>query len=187
MATVACAIFRRELEAVAPELAHGATWIPAGLHTNLDRLKKAVEGADPAVCLYGMCHPDMDELVAAHNGCRLPGKDCIAAFLADDERRELESRAFVMTSGWLRHWREMFQEYRGWDEVDARQNFGFYDSIILLDFGLEPIDDTEVLEFFEYTRMPVEVVEADLSRFRRLLEQIVEELRGEGRDPRKRP
>ncbi len=71
-----------------------------------------------------------------------------------------------MTPGWLRHWREILQEALGWDTIDTGQNFGFYDCVVLLDFGLEPIDDLAVLEFFEFTRTPVEVVPADLGRFR---------------------
>lgn len=178
MKTVACAILRRELEEVAPQLAREVTWLPAGLHVNLDRLKEALEGAlegsGGTMLLYGACHPDMDDLVAAHRGCRLPGNDCIAAFLRDDERRELEGRkAFVMTPGWLRHWKEIFQEGQGWDEVDARQSFGFYDVIVLLDFGLEPIDDMAVLEFFEYTQTPIEVMPSRLDRFRTLLQDAV--------------
>lgn len=178
MKTVACSILRRELEAVAPELADRATWLAAGLHVNLDRLKgaleSALEGDEETAILYGACHPDMDALATAHRGCRLPGKDCIAAFLGEDERRELEARkAFVMTPGWLRCWREIFQEGLGWDEVDARQNFSFYDTIVLLDFGLESIDDMDVLEFFEYTQKPVEVIPASLDRFRGVLRNVV--------------
>lgn len=177
MKTVACEIFRQELEAVAPHLAGQATWVPAGLHVNLPRLKEALEealgGADEAVCLFGACHPDLDDLAAAHQGVRLPGKDCIAAFLGDAERRELEGRkAFVMSPGWLRLWREIFQKGLGWDEVDARQNFGFYDSIILLDFGLEPLDELEILAFFEYTQLPIEVIPASLDHFRSVLNEV---------------
>ncbi len=190
MKTVACKILRRELEEVAPDLARQATWLPAGLHVNLDRLKEALEGAlegaEETAVLYGACHPDIEDLVAAHRGCRLPGKDCIAAFLGDEERRDLEGRrAFVMTPGWLRYWREIFQEGLGWDEVDARQNFGFYDAIVLLDFGLEPIDELAVLEFFDYTQTPVEVRPARLDRFRELLHVMtggLAEGRGTGGD-----
>jgi hypothetical protein len=179
MKIVACEILRSEVESIAPEVAGRATWLPAGLHVNLDRLGEALAGAltgaGRAVCLYGACHPDIDALVAPSAGCRLPGKDCISAFVTDEERRELEGRkAFVMTPGWLRHWREIFQEGQGWDEVDARQNFGFYDVVILLDFGLEPIDDLAVLEFFEYTQTPVEIVPASLDRFRKVLQDVIE-------------
>lgn len=83
-------------------------------------------------------------------------------------------KAFVMTPGWLRHWREIFCQGMGWEDADARQNFGFYDRVILLDFGLEPIADLEVLEFFEYTQTPVEIVPASLDRFRRVLKDLIE-------------
>jgi hypothetical protein len=177
--TVACEIFRREVEAVAPDLAREAAWLSPGLHVDLGRLHAALEtelsGTHRPRCLFGACHPDLDALLAGCGGCRLPGKDCIAAFLDDGERRALEDRkAFVMSPGWLRFWREIFREAQGWDEVDARQNFGLYDTIALLDFGLEPLDEMELLELFEYTRTPIEVVPASLERFRRVLGGVLD-------------
>jgi hypothetical protein len=180
MKIIACHIFRRELEAVAPQMASQATWLPAGLHVDFGRLREglesAMEGAEHVVCLYGAaCHPDMDELVADHKGQCLPGKDCVAAFLPDEQRRKLEDRkAFVMTPGWLRNWREIFREGLGWDEVDARQNFGLYEVVVLLDFGLETIDDMAVLEFFEYVRTPIEIVAADIGHFREKVKRLLE-------------
>lgn len=178
MKIVACEIFRREVEEVAPDAVRNAVWIAPGLHGDLDRLKAALEaelaGAQRPLCLFGACHPDLDLLLAGCGGCRLPGKDCIAAFLDEDERRALEDRkAFVMSRGWLRHWRGIFREALGWDEVDARTNFGLYESIALLDFGLEPLDEMELLEFFEYTGTPIEVIPATLDRFRRVLGELL--------------
>jgi hypothetical protein len=178
---VACSIFQREMEAVAPETVSQILWLPVGLHVDLDRLKEAIEGGtegvDHVVCFYGgACHPSMDQLVAAHGGCRLPKKDCVAAFLPDEQRREFERRkAFVMTPGWLRNWREIFREGSGWDDVDARQNFGLYEVVILLDFGVEPIDDMEILEFFEYVQTPVEIVPTDFDFFRENVARLLNE------------
>lgn len=45
MKIVACEIFRKEMEIIAPEIAGRAVWLPAGLHVNLDRLKEALETA----------------------------------------------------------------------------------------------------------------------------------------------
>jgi hypothetical protein len=177
--TIACEIFRKELEAVHPQLASSASWISAGLHVDLDRLKEAVEaalvGVDHAVCLYGGgCHPDMNDLVKDHAGWCLPGNDCIAAFLEDSERKELEARrALIISPGWLRLWREIFHQGLGWDEADALQNFGFYDSIILLDFGLEPLDDMEILAFFDYTQTPIEIMPAKLDHFKSVINDII--------------
>lgn len=174
---VACEIFRKELERVAPACADGAVWLPAGLHVDLDQLgealRRAVAGNEATLCLYGACHPDIDGLASGSGGCRLPGKDCVAAFIDEGQRKAFENaRAFVMTPGWLRHWRDIFQRGLHWDNTDARQNFGFYDVVVLLDFGIEPLDEMEILEFFEFTGTPVEVVPASLDHFRGVLEKI---------------
>lgn len=179
MDIVGCGIFRTEVEAALGDRAESAVWLSPGLHVDdarlLAGLREALAGRGAVACLYGArCHPDLGGLLG-ELGSHLPGKDCLSAFLPEDERAALEaSKAFVMTPGWLRHWREIFVEGLRWDEVDARQNFGFYDSIALLDFGLEPLDDLAVLEFFEYTGKPVEIVPATLDHFRSELARLLE-------------
>jgi hypothetical protein len=181
MKLIGCGVFRTETEAVLGGRAGSPAWLSPGLHVESSRLEAGLQdalgGREGVACLYGaQCHPDMGRLVG-DVGVHLPGKDCISAFLGDGDRRLLESKgAFVMTPGWLRHWREIFVEGLRWDEVDARQNFGFYESIALLDFGLEPIDDLAVLEFFDYTGKPVEIVPATLDRFRSQVERLLEGL-----------
>jgi hypothetical protein len=73
-----------------------------------------------------------------------------------------------------RDWRAIYVDALGWDEIDRRINFGRYDVIVLLDFGLEPIDDIAVLEFFDFTQTPVEIVPASLDRFRDLVLELVD-------------
>lgn len=181
MDIVGCAIFRTELEAVLGSDGESALWLSPGLHVEDARLEagltEALGGRRAVACLYGArCHPDLGRLLGKL-GAHFPGKDCIAAFLPEAERAALEAKkAFVMTPGWLRHWREIFVEGLRWEDVDARQNFGFYDSIALLDFGLEPLDEFAVLEFFEFTGKPVEIVPATLDHFRSELERLLERL-----------
>lgn len=181
MNLVGCGIFRREVEHLCPNLPpEEVRWLPPGLHTDLESLGQELAGSaaghSGSAFLFGAaCHPDLPALAASRGAACLPGKDCVAAFLSDAERRVLEARkALVLTPGWLQHWREIFLEGLHWDEVDARQNFGFYDAIVLLDFGLEPIDDLQVLEFFEYTQTPIEMVPASLERFREQCEALVQ-------------
>jgi len=166
---VACTIFRSELEhLLGSDL--DATWLPAGLHVSERRLGQALDEAlgvdDEVACFYGACHPDLDARLAECGGKRLDAKNCIAAFLSPAQQAELGERVFIMSPGWLRDWRSIFVEGLGWDETDARVNFGAYDRIAVLDFGLEPIDDLAVLELFDYTETEVEIVPASLDHFR---------------------
>lgn len=78
-----------------------------------------------------------------------------------------------MSPGCLSDWRSIFREGLGWDETDARMNLGFYDRIVVLDFGLEPLDDLALLEFFDYTGVPVEIESADLEAFGQRLMRLV--------------
>lgn len=87
MKIVACNIFRREVEAVAPDVAAQTTWLLAGLHVDFDRLKEALvgalEGNEQVVCFYGAaCHPDMGELIATNRGRYLARKGLCGGFPA---------------------------------------------------------------------------------------------------------
>jgi hypothetical protein len=173
---VACSIFRTELEhLLATDLE--ATWLPAGLHVSEQQLGRALDealvGDVGAACFYGACHPELDGKLAARGGRRLDAKDCIAAFISPEERARLGDRTFIISPGWLREWRSIFVEGMGWDEIDGRINFGMYDVIAVLDFGLEPIADLDVLEFFDFTQTEVEIVPATLDHFRACVAEIL--------------
>ena len=175
---VACTIFRAELEHILG-VDLEAAWLPAGLHVSEERLGQALDealGADEDVaCFYGACHPDIDAKLAALGGRRVSAKNCVGAFLSPTEQAELGERVFIMSPGWLKAWRAIFVEGLGWDEIDGRINFGAYDRVVVLDFGLEPIDDLDVLEFFDYTQTEVEILPATLDYFR---ERVAETLEG---------
>jgi hypothetical protein len=166
---VSCSIFRAELEHVLGASLQ-ATWLAAGLHVSDERLGEALDealgSADGVACLYGACHPDLDARLAERGGRRLDARNCIEAFLSPEERAKLGERAFIISPGWLREWRSIFVEGLGWDEIDGRINFGMYEVIVLLDFGLEPIDDLDVLEFFDFTQTEIETLPATLDYFR---------------------
>jgi len=86
---------------------------------------------------------------------------------------DAEAKTFYLTSGWLENWRKIFMEGLGWDAVDARQNFGYYDRILLLDTGIVPIDDMNLLEFYDYAQVPVETMPVDPDNLRILLKQLL--------------
>lgn len=177
MKIVGCSVFRTELEHVLDEAVE-VEWLPSRLDVLPGRLDDALEaalqGSSGAACLYGSCSLDMDDLLAAHGGRRLPVRNCVEAFLSPEERAAFGDRAFIITPTLLRDWRATYVDALGWDEIDGRINFGRYDVIVVLDFGLETIDDIAVLEFFDFTQTPVEVVPASLDRFRELVRGLLD-------------
>jgi hypothetical protein len=82
-------------------------------------------------------------------------------------------RAFIVTPGHLRAWRSIYVDGMGWDEIDGCINFGMYDVVALLDFGLGVIDDIDVLEFFDFAQTPVDVVPADLDGFKERVAELL--------------
>jgi len=80
---------------------------------------------------------------------------------------------FYLTPGWLEYSDEIFKQGLGWDTIDARQNLGFYNRVVLLDTGVRPIDDLEILEFYDYCQVPVEIVPLSLEHFKNRLEKLL--------------
>jgi len=58
---------------------------------------------------------------------------------------------------------------------DARINLGWYDKILLLDTGIEPLSDEMILEFFELTRVPIEILPVSLDHFKKVVIQLLRE------------
>ena len=177
MDIVGCSVFRTELEHVLGGPA-AVEWLPSRLDVvpgELDKaLSQALAGTSAPRCLYGACSPDIDAILAEHGGRRLPVRNCVEAFLSPEERAAFGDHAFIITASLLRDWRSIYVESLGWDEIDGRINFGMYEVIVLLDFGLVPIDDIDVLEFFDFTQTPIDIVPASLDRFRELVGQLLD-------------
>jgi hypothetical protein len=134
-------------------------------------LRRASAVADDVLVVIGRCHPDIDAIVARFGARRLDMRDCFEALLHRDERRRLdrESNTFYTMATWLPHWRRAIAQGMRWDDVDARQHFSRYARILLLDTGLHPIADEQVLEFFDFTGVPIEVRPVGLDNLRALL------------------
>ncbi len=89
--------------------------------------------------------------------------------------KELEqNHTMVMTPSWVRLWPESMKRLLGWTEVDFRINLGRYERILVLDPGLVPLTDEEILEFFDLVQVPVEVEPLSLDHFHRVLMQLLE-------------
>ena len=174
-----CEILRAEIEQLLKTKQNVEIhYLEAGLHADLKKMETAIKTAlagigsneDVLLGFGNMCHPELESIAADYGANVLAGKNCIEILLGDKLKEfDAEARTFYITNGWLENWRKIFIEQLKWDKIDARQNFGFYERIVLLDTGLIPIEDETILEFFEYTEVPVEIVPIELDNLEKLL------------------
>lgn len=185
----ACGVFQPELDKILPGLAKEfpghtitAVYLEMALHNYIEKLKQSVTdalrqhtGKQKVIVLYGsMCHPDMKELCREF-GATLPlENNCIDMFVSEEEQRQIAKgeEIFYLTGGWFANWRDSLL-VSGWDTYDARMNFGRYDSFILLDTDLVEFSDEAILDFFEYTTVPIDTHPIDLNRFIELVRQSI--------------
>jgi len=183
LSIVACGIFKPELEQVLKQINEESifnddikvSYLAPALHVDYHQLKLGITKAldevsqEKRLLMFGsMCHPELDEFTEQYHVIRPTQGNCIELILDKKRKEEIEksARVFFLTSGWLRNWQDIFKGGQGWDEIDARQNFGFYDKIILLDTGVSEFNDEELLEFFEYTQVPIEIEYVGLATFK---------------------
>jgi hypothetical protein len=78
-----------------------------------------------------------------------------------------------MTPGWIRAWPGIMAAL-GWDAVDVRINLGRYNRILLLEPGINPLTDEEILAFFDLTQVPVDIELLELQHFRQVLAEVLQ-------------
>jgi hypothetical protein len=192
MRIVACGIFQPELEQVLRQIRGerpnecliDVTYVLPALHVDYGKLKDGITGAldqvsEPKkILLFGsMCHPEIGEFTEKYHVVRLIPGNCIELILGKDRQREIEKSAkvFYLTPGWLQNWEDIFRRGQGWDEIDARMNMGFYDKILILDTGVSEFSDEDLLEFFEYTQVPIEIEKVGLAVFKENVAKAIEQ------------
>ena len=181
---IACKIFEEELTHFLrnnPDLAGlEVIWIDAGLHNDLALLEKELTtamdrakalGGGEVKLLFGHgCLPGLAELAAERGVTLSPVKNCIAAFLAEGEIARIEqNKTMIMTPAWVRIWPDSMRRVSGWDEVDFRINLGRYERILVLDPGINPLGDEEIMAFFDLTQVVIEVESVGLARLEETL------------------
>ena len=104
------------------------------------------------------------------------GSNCIEILLGEEKVRELDNECstFYITDGWLKNWRSIFCEgdYK-WDAIDARMNFGRYERILLLDTGLTEFTDEEIIDFYEFTEVPIETYPITLDHLKQEILELL--------------
>ncbi len=207
-AIVACGTLRRELNYLRESGfldADRILYAGPGLHAKPDELKtqlarqlaRARESSSHVIVVYGSkCYLDpneptrtIDSLLGNADTRRVEAEGCIDMLCDARQREELAQGESILwlSPGWMENWKRIYQGYLGWDAADANMNFpGYYRRAIFLDpqplglfdewTGREP---ETILEFSDWTRLPVESRPVTLERLKGLLRECVS--RGEGR------
>lgn len=179
---IACRVFYDELQQCLP-FASDATiiWIDAALHADLDRLEQELKtvlaevGTTPGevqMFLGVGCHPNIVQLAREHGAKISPVKNCLEAFVGEKLGELEKDSTMVMTPGWIRAWPGIMAAL-GWDAVDVRMNLGRYNRILLLEPGINPLTDDEILSFFDLTQVPIDIEALNLDHFRQTLAELI--------------
>ncbi len=182
---VACGIFRDELRAVLADRSAEILWLDPLLHIDQDKMfsdiSHIVTGGDCSrdVRLFvgNACHPKMDTLAHGCGCCTAPFKNCIEAFTGEQRQRELEAgRTMLITPGWVRAWLGR-RTNTGWDAAEMRLQHGRYDRILLLEPGINPVEEEEILQLFDLIRVPIEIAPLELDHFKKTVQAIIKQKR----------
>lgn len=183
---IACEIFKHELNHVlSSDKTIDIHWMDAALHATPDRMKASLEKAaaehasspsNNVSFLFGNgCHPDICKITEGCGSKTLPVSNCIQALLGPEETKSLEAdRTMIVTPGWITAWQSIMQGL-GWDEVDVRINLGRYDRILLLDAGIAPVADEDILAFYDLAQVPVEIAPVKLTYFKNLIDHVLDD------------
>jgi hypothetical protein len=178
---ISCGIFRYELEKIRPEIeaALGCRveidFLAPALDVNADLLEKSVTEeferyqGQKSVLLYGsMCHTEWPRITEKRETVYPKTANCVETLLGTENKKELDKsgNVYFLTMGGLRQWKEVYRQGHGWDDADARVNFGYFEKIVVLDTGVFPISDEDLFEFFDFTQVPVEVMRISLDHFK---------------------
>jgi len=186
---IACGIFEKEIEALRSEIGFPfeAHYLGAGLHVDFGDLKEALvaeldkcktNDSEGTIVVYGQCHPDIEEIIKPYQAALTACQNCVDAFIT---RRGLENKAkdglfFYLSPGWLDAWKDIFRRLN-WNQEVARMQMGSFRGSVYLDTLKDaPAREEELLEFFDFTNLPFEIMPVDLGHFKSLIINAKEKL-----------
>lgn len=183
---VACPIFRKELESVLGELGsypqvnymhytiHNSPWrMEEELQENVANVSTA--GKEVRFLVGKQCKGkrDISDVVKDCGGKIPQARNCIDMLIGDDLAKKLQkNRTSLMTPAWIRMINQSIAD-GNWSVTDARINLGWYNKILILDTGVDPLSDEDIMEFYDLTQVEIDVFPINLEYFKTLLEELL--------------
>jgi hypothetical protein len=92
------------------------------------------------------------------------------------ERKAREGLFFYLSPGWLDAWKDIFRRMN-WGMEEARMAMGSFRGSVYLDTLRDAsAREMDLLEFFDFTNLPFQVMPVDLSHFKSLIIKSKESL-----------
>ncbi|MEN8199975.1 MAG: DUF1638 domain-containing protein [Thermodesulfobacteriota bacterium] len=184
---IACPIFRRELESVLVELnlVPNIHYMHYTIHNNplimeeelREGVEKAAAGGEEVRLLVGMHCKGKRDMAEVVDGCggRIPqARNCIDILIGDELAKKLQkNRTSLMTPAWIRMINQSIAEGQ-WSITDARLNLGWYNKILILDTGVDPLSDEQIIEFYDLTQVEIDILPVTLDHFKSLLQDLLQ-------------
>ena len=78
-----------------------------------------------------------------------------------------------MTPAWIRMITQSIQD-GNWSITDARINLGWYDKILILDTGVEPLSDEQIMAFYDLIQVEIDILPVNLEHFKTVLQNLLQ-------------
>jgi hypothetical protein len=178
---LSCGIFRPELDIIIPEIKHELTgydiiitYLSPGLHNDCNKMEKELienlnkTSSTKTLVLYGSgCHTKMSAILENYCTVFPKEKNCIEIILRPEIKAEMDKTGNViyLTTGWLKAWKEIFSQDMGMGPIIA-------DKIIYLDCGTNLVSDEDIIDFFDFANLPIEIEKITLDNFKNKLIEL---------------
>jgi hypothetical protein len=181
---IACPIFKDELEmALESDLSLDIQFMDYRIHNDAKRmfeeLKKAVSvanGSDISLLVGSDCYCEVSisDFAKQINANIINEKNCIEAILGPERTDELQrDRTTIHTQGWVRMIRQSITD-NGLMGDSIRIMLGYFERILLLDYGVKPYSDEDILTYYDLLQVPIEIEPVQLDYFKGVLNRLLE-------------
>jgi hypothetical protein len=184
---ITCPIFKDELDMLLPSDSDITIHLlDYKIHGSASLMKKELLEAiseakqcDADICLLVGSECDCDigirELADDVKAKYPVEKNCIEIILGPERAKTLQkNRTSIFTKGWI-HMIEKFVEDGVWTADDVRINLGYFDRLLLLDYGVNPLDDEDILSFYDLVQVPIDREHVHLNYFQKVLTRLLEQ------------
>lgn len=179
---IACPVFKEEIEAILPSNTNlSIHYMDRLIHNDAKKMLQELESAASSApgsnigLLVGrecFCEISINDFAHKINANLIDEKNCIEAILGLEKTEKLQgNRTTIHTRGWM----EMITQSIKSDPINRdsiRIMLGHYEKLILLDYGIQPYTDEEIISYYDLLEVPIEIESVNLNHFEEVLNKL---------------